>query len=113
MRKCIIDSLVLFITSHSDGAELFIKFQGKKLWPTDQKYKSMASQIETMNIEIPLIVADGAWIEIELWDYNHIFPSSKLGVFKFLVDGKGGPFVAELNREATKTCRYAINWRSV
>jgi hypothetical protein len=113
MKKCIIDSLVLFLTSQADGGELFIKFGGKKLWPKDCKFKSMTAEIENVNVEIPLIAEEHTWVEIELWDYNHIFPSSKLGVFKFLVDGKGGPFVTELNREMSKTCRYAISWRAV
>jgi hypothetical protein len=113
MKKCIIDSLVLFLASRSDGGELFIKFGGKKLWPKNGKFKSMTSEMEKVNIEIPLTTREQAWVEIELWDYNHIFPSSKLGVFKFLVDDKGGPFVTELSREASKTCRYAISWRAV
>jgi hypothetical protein len=113
MKKCIIDSLVLFLTSQSDGGELFIKFGGKKLWPKDGKFKSMTSEIEKVDIEIALTPTEQAWIEIELWDYNYILPSSKLGVFKFLVDGKGGPFVTELSREVRRTCRYAISWRAV
>jgi hypothetical protein len=112
MQKCVIDSIVLFLSHELNGDELFFRYKGKRIWPKKMKYFCMTSQFQKVDVEIPIIDSE-RWIEIELCDYNFLLPSSRLGVFRFAVDEVGGPFLTNLNAELDTRARYAINWKVV
>jgi len=108
MLKCKLLKLHCYISDES-ADEVFLKFNEKKIWPADTKYVEMNTAEETLNIEMAEVEADTS-MEIELWDYDSWSPNDKLGVFKMVVDGRGGPFTSDLIREQGSGAKYSLEW---
>ncbi|MFC2124063.1 hypothetical protein ACFLU5_04560 [Bacteroidota bacterium] len=104
-------NLNCYTTGESGDDEVFLKLDGKKIWPVKGKYVSMKTDKVELRVEIPDI-EKGSMVEIELWDYDLFSPNDKIGVFKLQVDGQGGPFIAEMirNEKESSIARYNMDW---
>ena len=107
-----LESLVAFIPSESDGDEIFIKYNNKKVAPKDGRYIKMSMGPVPLNVEIELDTNQD-WVELELWDYDLFSANDNLGTFKLLVDEVSANFSAELLRDDPAGGKYVLNWSVV
>jgi len=104
-----LDSLVAYLQTETDGDEIFIKYNDKKIAPVDGKFFKMTKEPATLNIEIELDESQ-KWVELELWDYDRFTPNDSLGKFRLLVDQVSENFTAELVRDRHSHGKYVLNW---
>ena len=107
-----LDSLVAYRQSESDGDEIFIKYNGAVVAPVESRFVKMTSQPAALNVEIELKESE-KWVDLELWDYDHLSPNDCLGKFRLLVDQVDEGFAAELIRDNKSEARYVLNWSVV
>lgn len=104
-----LDSIVAYMQTEVDGDEIFIKFQGEKVAPREQKFVKMSKEPVALDVEVP--VGDDHWVELELWDYDHFSPNDMLGKFRLLADEVSDGFSAELlTDKGAEQARYVLNW---
>ena len=104
-----LDSILAYRQSESDGDEIFIKYNGEVVAPLESRFIRMSSQPTPLNVEIELPESE-KWVELELWDYDHLSPNDCLGKFRLLVDQIEENFAAELIRDNQSEARYVLNW---
>jgi len=105
-----LDSLVAYTQTETDGDEIFIRYQGKKIAPETGKFFKINNEPVPLNVEIP-VEELGQWVELELWDYDHFTPNDKLGTFRFLADEVAENFTAELVPDQDAAiARYVLGW---
>ena len=110
MLKCKLLRIRCYISDESDGDEVFLKLDKKKIWPTDSKYVVLSGE-RPINIDLRE-VEERTLIEVELWDYDTWTPNDKLGIFKMLVDEKGGPYTSDLVRDSGSGAKYSLEWEA-
>jgi hypothetical protein len=108
MAKCTLLALHCYLSDESDKDEVFIKSNGKKIWPEDSKY--IKADQEKIQIGTSLEFNDGEEVILELWDYDFLSPNDRLGEFKFKLLEKGGPYRTDLSREKDSNARYSLEW---
>ena len=106
--KCKLVALKCYRASESDGDEVFIKAEGKKLWP-QQKYASI-KETEEVTINLILPTHGHEKIVLELWE-SDLFSSELLGYFQFTLNGEMGQYSTDLKlRDPKSNHRYALLW---
>lgn len=89
--------------------EIFLMYEGKKIWPTDEKYHSM-KEGKNVELKIKTTVLRGASKSIELWDQDSFSPDDKLGKFILEADKVGGPYMSDMIKEDDGKSKYGLNW---
>lgn len=89
--------------------EVYLKFDGKKIWPKDEKFYSM-NEGDSVELRIETSVVKGASIKIELWEFDDLSPDDKLGKFILEADKLGGPYTTDMVKEDEGKSKYALNW---
>ena len=110
MPVCKILSLICRIPDEANLDEIYLKLNGKKIWPESKKYKSVKMGKTDLNF-ILKDVNHGDKIEIELWDYDFLSPNDFLGTFTFYLDDPGGPFTTELSKKDSQVASYSLEWK--
>ena len=108
----ILKRLHCYFVEESGYDDVFLKFNGKKIWPEDKKQQPIMMDTSTdLNIEIKNI-RKGQEISIELWDWDLLSPNDKLGTFNMIIEGDSGPFFTDMvqNRKETKKAKYSLDW---
>lgn len=95
--------------SECDGDELFLKVRGKKVWPLKQRYQRISDPELDINVELKVKILEEK-MELQLWEYDNLFFSHRLGKFSMLVNETGGPFRTDLVRENDEYTNYSIEW---
>jgi hypothetical protein len=103
-----LESLIAYLQTERDGDEIFIKYKGEKIAPVEEKFFQMTDEPYRLGIEIELDKSE-KWVELELWDYDHLTPNDSLGKFNLLVDQASENFTATLRKEGSDA-RYVLNW---
>ena len=107
-----LDSIIAYMQTELDGDEIFIKHNGTKVAPRDEKFIKMSKDPVSLDVEIP--VGEDPWVELELWDYDHFSPNDSLGKFRLLADEVADGFTAELfTHKGSETARYVLHWSVV
>jgi hypothetical protein len=76
--------------------DVFLKYEGNKIWPTEDKQQPiMMDTITELDVEIKDITKNKE-ISIELWDWDLLSPNDKLGTFTLIVDEDMGTFSSVL-----------------
>ena len=91
--------------------EVFLVFQGKKIWPEDHLYKSVKKGHTEVNVEIRDLNPN-TQLEIEIWDFDYLSANDLLGKFSMFIDEPGGPYTTDLMQNVTETgkAKYSITW---
>lgn len=89
--------------------EVYLMFDGKKVWPKDKKYSSM-KEGDSAELRIETSVVKGASIKIELWEFDDLSPDDKLGKFILEADKIGGPYTSDMIKEDKGKSKYGLNW---
>lgn len=96
-----------YLQDEGDGDELFLKYEGKRIWPSDKKYTK--STPEPIEVKVKIDDLDvHCHLKIELWDYDFFTPNDKLGVFTMQLNERGGPFITDLTTKGG--AKYSLEW---
>lgn len=95
-----------------DKDELFLKMNGKKIWPEGERYHRVdTGDKEEINLDFE--VKEG-WNEIEVWDYDFVSRNDLLGVFKFNVNESPGQYSTSMKLlERNSTASYYLYWEVI
>ena len=108
----ILSRLHCYFVEEHEYDDVYLKYDGKKIWPSDKKQQSIMMDTTTeLNVEIPDLSRNQEII-IELWDWDFLSPNDKLGTFTLLIEGDPGPFSTDMvqNIKETKKAKYTIDW---
>lgn len=89
--------------------EIYLKCNGKKIWPQNDKYTSM-NEGGDAPVKVETNLAKGASIKIELWEFDNLSPDDYLGKFILEADKIGGPYTSDMIKEDQGKSKYALNW---
>jgi hypothetical protein len=105
-------NLQCILNDESDFDEIFLKVNGKKVWPEGSKYHSVDNDSIT-EIKLELEVKAGESVVIELWDYDLLSKNDHLGDFVMVMGNySGGPYQAQLRRkEDRSSASYILHWQ--
>ncbi len=101
-----------YLAEENDYDDVFLKFEGKKIWPKDKKQQPIMMDTSTdLDIELKDI-KKGQHIVIELWDWDLLSPNDKLGTFTMIIEGETGQFSTDMvkNLKETKKAKYTLDW---
>jgi len=105
-----INSIHCYAYEESNGDEVFLKLNGKKIWPEAEKYHQMKDQSAEVNVMV-LNLKTNEFIEVEVWDYDFWSPNDLMGKIRMLIDKPGGPYTTDMQlAEANQMARYSIVW---
>lgn len=109
MPRIKINSIQCITPDEVDKDEMYLKKDGKKIWPEGEKYHRVdTGDRETVNLKLD--VADG-WNEIEVWDFDYASLNDHLGTFKFNVDTGPGKYSTSMElHERESTASYLMFW---
>ncbi len=111
----ILNRLHCYFVEESEYDDVFLKYNGKKIWPKDKKQQPMMMDT-TKDLDIELQnISRNQEVVIELWDWDFISPNDKLGTFNMIVEGDSGPFSTDMiqNRKETKKAKYTLDWEVI
>ncbi len=96
-----------YLQEESDGDELFIKYNGKRIWPSDSKFQKAKSGSIDVKVRIDDLDTQ-CELQLELWDYDFLTPNDKLGIFQMQLNERGGPFITDLSTKSG--AKYSLEW---
>lgn len=102
-----LNRLHCYLADEGGDDEVFIKFNGEKIWP-ENKYKKMSSSSENLGIEIK--VEKGSVNKFEIWDYDYLSANDLLGEISITADSMGGPYTTDMIRKGKGKSKYSIEW---
>ena len=83
----------------------------KKIWPVDHRFE----EVQQSNVKVNCMVKvqdPGDSINIDLFEFDSILSSNKIGTFTLNTDTVGGPFTTDIKLEGSYA-RYSIEWELV
>ena len=101
-------NLHCYISDEGDADEVFLKMDGKKIWPKKGKYVSMKDKSAPIDIEFK--VDKGSSFDIEVWDYDFWSPNDLLGIIKIDASQAGGPFTSAMEKKEKGDAKYALEY---
>lgn len=112
-RKLLIKILYLhcFVTDEMGFDELYLTWNGKRIWPDDHKFSRVKKGRTDINVEITHL-GMGSRLELELWDYDYVSANDFLGRITVIADEPGGPYTTDMvpNKTETRKAKYALEW---
>ena len=96
-----------YMSGESDSDEIFIKYNGKKVWP-EKKYIKMKDSSENLGLDFK--IDKGSTHKFEIWDYDLFSPNDLLGTVTVVADSLGGPYTADMVKSSKGFSRYSIEW---
>ncbi|PIB34190.1 hypothetical protein BFP72_01465 [Reichenbachiella sp. 5M10] len=109
MPQIKISSVQCTLPDEIDKDEMYLKYEGKKVWPVGDRYFRIDTGDE-VDIDMTLEVAQG-WVEVELWDFDYLSFNDHLGTFRFNVDAPKGEYSTSMELyEEKSTASYIMKW---
>lgn len=100
-------NLKCYLSDESDGDEIFLKSEGKKIWPVEEKFKTINAEETKLNIEFE--VEKGAKMPIELWDYDVLSANDHLGDLTIVADAHG-KYEVDFHKTGKDKSKYALEF---
>ena len=92
-----------------DKDELYLKMNGKKIWPEGEIYHRVDTG-DKVEVNLDLLLSVG-WNEIEVWDFDYLSKNDLLGVFKFNITDVAGSYSTSMRLlERNSTASYYLYW---
>ena len=109
MPKIRLISVLCTLPDEIDKDEMFLKYNGHKIWPKGDLYWSIDSG-EEAQVDLEMDVPEG-WTKIELWDFDYMSLNDHLGDFDFQVDDTPGVYSTSMHiTEEGTTASYILRW---
>ncbi len=89
--------------------EIYLKFNGKKLWPKNEAYVSM-NEGSVAEVKLATTLLKGASIVVEVWEKDTLSADDKLGRFILEADKIGGPYQSDMIKEDNGKSKYSLEW---
>jgi hypothetical protein len=107
-------NLQCILNDESDLDEVYLKHEGKKVWPSGEKYHRIDND-SIAEIDLDLRVSPGKSTTVELWDYDLLSRNDHLGDFIMKMGQfSGGPYQAQLGRKNDKSsASYILHWQFI
>lgn len=104
-------SLICFVTDEEKFDDVFLKYNGKKIWPADKKHHPVPKGSTKLDFTISDITPNKELI-IELWDHDNFSPNDLLGKFTMVPDRPGGPYTVDMVTTHEKdVAKYSMDWQ--
>ncbi|MEN8248462.1 MAG: hypothetical protein ABFS32_05985 [Bacteroidota bacterium] len=100
-------NLKCYLSDESDGDEIFLKSEGKRIWPTDKKYKTITEEITPLKLEFD--VEKGAKMPIDIWDYDVLSANDHLGSLTITADAHG-QYEVDFRKTGKDKSKYALEF---
>ena len=89
----------------SDGDEVYIKSDGKKVWPVDAKYLLIGEENTPVGLEI--ILRKGGSLEIKIWDYDLLSADDHLDSLTLYAEAHGN-YVKDFTKLGKDQSKYGL-----
>lgn len=90
--------------------DIFIKYQGRRIWPTNKKHEDVAIGSMPLMVDISDVTPNEEMI-LEIWDYDLWSANDLLGKAKMIPDRPGGPYMVDMTPiDDKETARYSLEW---
>ena len=102
------------LNEESDKDEVFLKHNGKRVWPQKGKYHAIDSNERTpVDVSFDHDTTNG--LVVELWDWDLLTPNDLIGTFGMQVNADDyGKFTTALKIAHSKsTASYLLEWEIV
>lgn len=104
-------TLMCYQNDEAKFDDIFIKYQGRRIWPTDKKHEDVAEGSTKIMIDIPDVIPNEEMI-LEIWDYDTWSANDLLGKARLIPDQPGGPYTVDMTPINDKEiARYSIEWQ--
>lgn len=111
--ECRLLSLVSYHQTEERGDEVFLKLKKKKVWPGKERYVRVnGSQAVPIKYTVLLDKLDGT-LEFELWEFDNLLSSTRIGTFTLAPTEAGGPFTTDMKMTSKEFARYSLTWEVV
>jgi len=104
-----------YFVEESEYDDVFLNYNGKKIWPVDKKQQPIMMDTTTeLNLTIDNLALYQE-VEIELWDWDMLTPNDLLGTFNLIIEGKNQQFSTDMiqNPKQTSRAKYTLSWELV
>jgi len=109
LMKLNITHITCNVNDESDGDEIYLRMNGKKIWPTGL-FKGIKTN-ETVSVDVSVDVATDEYATVELWEYDLLTKNDLLGTFKMRMNEQGGPFQTSLQlNNLNYLASYLLTW---
>ena len=105
-------SIICECPEETDKDEIYLKFQGQKIWPGDKKFIKIDSD-EELPIGLKTKVTKLGWMTIELWEYDLTTSNDHLGDFHLDIESElpgTNTTILSRNKEGAERASYMLNW---
>lgn len=108
-----IKNIHCYFYEEDDGDEVFLKINGRKVWPIDANWHRMKAE----SLPIDHVIdgfTPGEKIDLEVWDYDYLSPNDYMGKMSMLIDKPGGPYTTDMQlADPKQIARYSITWEII
>ncbi|MFY0606959.1 MAG: hypothetical protein JXR10_09595 [Cyclobacteriaceae bacterium] len=115
MPEILLKKLQCIVNDEIDEDEVYLKYDGKKIWPEDGIYKGIDNS-ETFELGVTVNHSDpNKVLTIELWDFDYLSPNDFLGTFDIRLghDTHGSFSTSMALKEEGSTASYILHWQFV
>lgn len=102
-----------YFVEENEYDDVFLKYNGKKIWPPHKKQQHIMMDTTTeLNVVLDNVPLQQQMV-IELWDWDFLSPNDKLGTFTMFLEGETNIFSTDMvqNRKETTKAKYTLDWK--
>jgi len=108
-----LNSIICECPEETDKDEIYLKFQGQKIWPENKKFIKIDSD-ETLPIGLKTKVTKLGWMAIELWEYDLTTKNDHLGDFHLEINSEEpstNTTILSRKEDEAEKASYMLNWQ--
>jgi hypothetical protein len=99
--------LYCYLPDESDGDEIYIILNGQRIWPKEEKYKTIVDKETALDFAMEINKGDS--LELELWDYDVLSRNDLLGKLT-LVASAHGKYLVDFVKTGPDKSKYGLEY---